>query len=255
MTLKYLFTTSLLLTALQLLVFRVKTIPQLWRELDRVREQVVSEFPNNLTISWDGQNLSANQSDIMVSWPQGWTVSDRLPTQAALLFPGPNQVPKEELAHQVLCIMYTDQLHLHNTAGEWLEMPLNQLPGFETPFELNSSTVSEISVTWSARIRDSLPSWWAWLIPFFWIKLIAELLGLSIMYGMLIWLFIKLGRGKLSWLRCWQLAGHLAILGIGITTGANALASQPQDYIQPVSVWLLFIAMYYSNRQVFDSGA
>ncbi|HYD35417.1 MAG TPA: hypothetical protein VD999_05090 [Vitreimonas sp.] len=215
--------------------FLMRELPQIDTYLTRALEETKQHFPRELAVNWQNQRLShTSSSPVQIRFPSFITESMRteleLPSSIAYIFNqefDPTTAATTLPTSSMLAVTPT-LLYSLNVDGQWAELPLTRLPGFDKDFTITADNFS-MYATHITQFHHSLKPYWIWITPFIlglWI-LISRLI-LIFSDTLLIFLLLKLNGSRISFMKVLQLALHFLVVA---------------EFLNQISLWL------YGNHQ------
>lgn len=236
---------------LTMVSFALIELPQLRPTLNRYLEQVVTEFPAELSIRWNGLQLETPPTPTRLSFalpalpdPTG------LPGQLLLIDPTiteVNQVPSLSRDQAAAVVVGRQELYVSQPSGGWTSLSLVDVLGTDSFTITRQSLVDQQS-----RYQQLLNQVLHWLpaavgLVFLLFSLPLRLLNL-LLDSLLIWLMVRLFRLPLNFAKVMQLSLHAAVAAelIAVLT-ARFAAGLPMFTI---AFWGYILLVYWQLRHV-----
>lgn len=202
--------------------FNVVTIPN-WREAGaRLLARVDREYPPDLTMTWDGQQLQWQPNQVLtVPYPPEIPLSQEgLPSVLAQFTPV-DASPEElapELPERSLFIVTPTQVFITSAAGSWNQLRLLETPGFENTFTINRESLPSYLNFWQQFLENALQGLGIASFIFIPLATLLSLLFTSVLDATLFYFLMQLTGIKWRWPKVWQLTLHIIVVALLIET-------------------------------------
>lgn len=244
--------TLFLLGIIQTLKISYLQLPGWQKEILAIKQEVIENYPVDLTINWNLQNqlLTISPStEVEIYYPSRLEKTNfRQSHQLALISNAElNQEKLNSLSTSYLFVVNKNLLHLNNQ-GFWQNIELMFLPGFNQDFRIDQNNIEVITDQIATVILDLLKlikTWGLILIPLW---LIINHLWLSLMNSLLIFLLVKSSQLKLNFKNCWQWSLHILIVAETISQLTKLIYHQLSIPMLTLSFWLIFLYLILSLR-------
>lgn len=227
-------------------------MPSFFENWDKTQAAIVEHFPSDLVVEWRESQLTTNIDPVVVPWSDYWSVPENWPAQALVISPESQDKPpaeiQESLQFEVLAIATQDQLFIHNLRNDWASFRLEDLPGFESDFEVTSDTIDAQLSELQSSAQTELKAVWFWSWPIFYVALLLEAFFMSLTYSFFIWLFGRIGTTNLSWNKAWQFSVYLTALALLIQRAVALLTPGSVEYLSSLAFWILFLIIFNSIK-------
>lgn len=241
---------TMLVIGLILSVTMIKVdFPRYQQQLQQILQEAQTNYPADLEIKWDQTHLSTSQTEpVQVTYPSSWTRPADFPERVLIIDPDSELVngSPANLAHSALAVVTSQQLFLTDFKGQWSELALKELPGFDQAFVINQANFPNLTQAISHRfdqilaiVQKILP----WVLP---ILIVMAQFFDALLYASIGFFMLRLFSKTLSFSQVWQIALHLTIIAFSINQLANYLYQQNLIFLYPLTFWVLFIVVIWN---------
>lgn len=230
----------------------IKLVPTWKTQLSNIINQVERDFPPNLVISWDGRSLhTSDNQTVAIPYPT------ELQPQAELWPPilgfiVPQTLTADQfsttLPHRSLMVATTDRFFVSDSQGEWSDVPLNTVPGFDRSFSISRETLPQ-QLT---EVRAWTDSFWAWatgaLVVFSATYVVVAGLWMSVLEGLFAFLVLRFSGFQLPYRKAVQLSLHLIVVAETLSQLSLWLYGPSELPLFSISFWCLFAYVVWTLR-------
>jgi hypothetical protein len=203
-----------LLAVIGIGVFWTLFLPQYQKDISRSFTELQENFPSDLRLTWDGQQLQANSPNpIEVHYPSffHW---DALPASLGYInvhTSDPKQF-SEQLPKKSMFVVTQDTLFINQNESGWSPLPLQEAPGFQQPFILDKASLSEFIPQWENFLTTTLRIV-SVILPLFFMAILVPVRLVSILLEviLLFYVFQVMGK-KFPFGKVYQLALHVLVV-------------------------------------------
>jgi|GEM_PF-2231138 len=237
----------LLVSFIATLFFIQFDAPKYRDSIEASAEAVESSFPPLLEIVWNGTLLSSNQTTpITIPYPEG--ISYRgLPASLSVIAPTiANADQLKALNPNSLVIFGGEKIFVSNSNNDWTSLSLTETPGFEKPFVVNRSNLTEIISYWRSSLTTFL-NIMVLIFPvgFFFIMVLSRLVSVCVNSLFIFFLLRLLGK-SLAYKKVLQLCFHIAVVAELIRILTSQMTSSAQLNMFDLAFWTYLIIILVS---------
>ncbi len=153
---RFFLVSTVLLGAANGLYFSYFSLPETHRQAELSLDQVVTNYPSELVLSWDGQSLLRNgDSSQLISLPlPSFLQNDSLPQTFLSLVLSEKLDPSEldNLLKTNLLVVTRQNLHLIGGGNSQSSLELKKLPGFESSFTIDKQSIGHYVSLWKLEL-------------------------------------------------------------------------------------------------------
>lgn len=227
-------------------------LPVLEENLRTQLEESRAYYPENLEISWDGQELQLSTTEPL-QMPNPWpSILTQPPFPATLAVVTDSSQPASELAANLaqppLFMVTRDTLWVSDLQNTWSNIPLQEAPGFESPFTITAESYPWYVSEWQNMVTQA--SSVLRFLSFFLIPLsysITKLLTLTF-DSLLIFLLLKLFPASPSFKAAWHLTLQVGVVASFLTGVATLLYSNLNFDFFTLCFWVLLTTVLIAKR-------
>lgn len=244
---------SLILGIASYLFFELKTVPALQTDEQATLLQIEKNYPANLKFAWDGEHLKNNLvTPLVVPYPS-YVLPDQYgwPASLATILPSENSSASSQAA-ALNTATPSSLLNISSTTitinqgGQGSDVNLGDTPGFEQPFMVDHSSVPQQLAQIDSHFQSLLKTGEKLAVVGFPLGLTLNLLLISLLPSLLLWLFFRF----YHWPYAFAVAWHLILL----VTLVSELVQQIGTWIYPttqvplygITFWVLLILVMFN---------
>ena len=227
------------------------TVPQLTSYADQVISDVVTQYPSDLTFTWDGAKLGSKYSDLSISYPED--ISPReyaLPPKAG--FYTSTEVAQSELSEyqENLVVITPEKIYIQEVSGEWSSNELSLLLEPVGPTTVTKSTV----LAWKELWKSQLPETQRFIqvaagSAYFFYYHLKSLFGTVIRAGLLFFIFsLWLQKSRVSFLSTAKLAALFTIPSNLVETLLLLLYGSDTYALSSMLFWVLVLLFIWTRN-------
>jgi hypothetical protein len=251
-SLKFFFVSCVLLTILATILFNLFTIPRYQRAVHENLDRVVQNFPADLHIRWDGNQLKITPEEPLFLPYLPFLTQEDLPEHfviIALRFPAPDAA-MTELKTNSLIFVSDQNVYIQSTHHQWAEYPLKEYPGFESEFIINTSTLPGF-IDQTKKFLDVIQFVLIALYPFVYLVgiLIGRIIGIAINSLMLMYM-LKLFNKHFPFSKIFQISLHIVVIAEVAQLIFNHIPEHQDVPVFTLTYWAYIIAIFISLRKV-----
>jgi hypothetical protein len=232
--------------------FALRDLPQLETAGRQALDELSSRFPSELEIVWDQKTLTHSGSDILsLPYPSTLTPSQwDLPP--VLGYHLNRSVAAEELnpilPERSLVVLSDTQIFVNGLQGNWDQLPLTELPGFDQAFVINKSSLPSFIAKMDQALSSGIKT-----LQLATLILMPLLLGVLRLWSLgidtlLTYLLIRLNGLPLSWGKLFQLNLHILVVAEVVNQMAGWLYPHQSWPLLSLSFWVILILVILTQR-------
>lgn len=203
------FVVSYLLITLGLTInYAVKELPLVQQDIDSIKNELLAEYPADLSINWDGNQLAVQPDEpITIPYPQAVERPEEFPQSLGIL--NFNQ-PEPDQSVSALFVVGAETVWVNSFTQGWSDTSLREVLG-ETTWTVNREVIDS-SVPTLAEEFKRLSMYFPVLYFFFTIPalILSRLFSLAIDAFILHFIFL-IQRKSIPYLKTLQLALHIMV--------------------------------------------
>lgn len=230
-----------------------RTIPVYQQQINDSLNEIESNFPSELEIYWRGNQLGSSTNEIIeIPYPSSIKKSSQFPPFLGYFIPddiSPDQFPKK-FNQESLLVITSKKLFINNLQGAWTDAPLTELFPMED-IALNKNTSPDLILKLKQELKKVFDL--TKQLNFIVIPLITILIKfwMSFIESILIFLFFKLNRFSINFIKTLQLSLHLVVMAEIIAQLASWIYPNIQVPMFTLSYWSIFSYIFWTQRKQF----
>jgi hypothetical protein len=246
-SLKFFLVAFLLLSLTRSLKFIFLEIPQLKSDFNQTLSQVKNNYPENLVIKWNQDNLELEGPEFLeVSYPSFVKTNSEMPPKFAYLT---NNEINENNINKNFLINFDQQNLFAFGQPNYQSMPLKSLAGFEQEFTLDQEKMLEILPEVDRSFENLLKNL-TYLSPIlFFIGLILSRIWIVFFEIILAFLLIKINKLKISFKKLIQISLHIVVVLEIIWQISKLLYPTHNLALINIGFWVILIFIYWTNKK------
>lgn len=228
-------------------VFTLITLPK-WRRLAQESiQEVAQSYPDNAVVSWNGQELSSLQSEV-ISLPFPHSLENKdVDLNSIVTIDSNSTTGPENLSSLLFFNKHT--IYINSTNGSWTEQPIHQLLG-DNPYIFNRAYILQMQPAFSQMVQDTLS-----ITPFlafllFSVGLFVSRLVMLIFDAIIIQFVLQLMGKPLQYWKVYQMCLHL-LIPVELINQITLLLYPSLDIpMFTLSFWILAILVLWHLRDL-----
>ncbi len=228
-----------------------KDIPELETKANQTLEEVRLNFPADLSLEWNGQQLThTGNSALKVPYPSFISPAD-LDLPPVLVYHLNQSIPEDQFAQQLpersLIVVTPTELYMNDLQGDWNQIQLSELLGADS-FSLNQATLPQYLDQAKAGLENSrgvLQIGTFFFIPV--LLTLARIWSLAI-ETLLAFVLTRLNGIPLSLRHLFQLNLHIIVVAEVINLASQFLYGNHHWPLFSLTFWLLWVLIMITQR-------
>jgi hypothetical protein len=251
-SLKFFFTSFILLTLLSTLVFGMVTLPRYAKTAKTTLDSLLQNYPENLQISWNKSSLQLSPDQpLTLPYPSFFPQQD-LPEHFVVIdphFSNPAQA-MDDMKTSTFVFINDKDVFVQNSDHQWTSSPLKEFPGFDQDFTITQQNLPE-TITQGKEILDvsQILVLIAYPIIYF-VSVIIWRLAATIVNAIIIFYCLKLFGKNFPYGKILQISLHVIIVAETASILFALLPSQPGFPVFDLLYWLFMIVIFIGLRKV-----